>query len=334
MKSLFIRAILTIYFIRINKFRTRSAVRGVLNEPTMTHVETNGIELACETFGPPSDESILLIAGLGTQMVRWTVPFCLDFVARGYHVIRFDNRDAGRSTHISNRTPPDFGELAAALKAGRMPEVPYTLRDMAADAVGLLDALSIDRAHVVGRSMGGMIAQVMACEHRERVASLTSIMSSTGNPALPPPLPDAMAMMTSPAPDPVSDEAGYLAHSLAFARRIAGRRYPFDEAATRRLIIEEARRAQDRNGFARQIAAIAVAGDRRARLRTVVAPTLVIHGSDDPLFPPACGEDTAASIPDAEFMLLEGMGHDLPPDLYGAVAEAIDRVAKRPRWSA
>ena len=295
----------------------------------MNRVETNGVELACEAFGAPSDQAILLVAGLGTQMIRWTVPFCLALAARGYHVIRFDNRDAGLSTHITHRAAPDFGELAAALMAGRAPDVPYTLHDMAADTVGLLDAFSIDRAHVVGRSMGGMIAQVMAYEHPERVASLTSIMSSTGNPSLPPPTPDAMAMMTRPAPDPVSDEAGYLAHGLAFARCIAGSRYPFDEAATRGLILEEARRAHDRNGFGRQIAAIAVGGDRRSRLATVSAPTLVIHGSDDPLFPPACGEDTAASIPAAEFMLMEGMGHDLPYQLYDAVVEAIDRTARR-----
>ncbi|MDZ4372019.1 MAG: alpha/beta hydrolase [Phenylobacterium sp.] len=295
----------------------------------MNRVETNGVELACETFGAPPDQAILLVAGLGTQMIRWTVPFCLALAARGYHVIRFDNRDAGCSTHITHRAAPDFGELAGTLMAGRAPDVPYTLHDMAADAVGLLDAFSIDRAHVVGRSMGGMIAQVMAYEHPERVASLTSIMSSTGNPSLPPPMPDAMAMMTRPAPDPAADEAGYLAHSLAFARRIAGGRYPFDEAATRDLIVEEARRAHDRNGFGRQIAAIAVGGDRRSRLATVSAPTLVIHGSDDPLFLPACGEDTAASIPGAEFMFIEGMGHDLPPQLYGAAVEAIDRTARR-----
>ncbi|GGL10037.1 alpha/beta fold hydrolase [Caulobacter rhizosphaerae] len=295
----------------------------------MIRVATNGVELACEAFGDPSDQAILLIPGLGTQMIRWTAPFCLALAARGYHVIRFDNRDAGCSTHISHRTAPDFGELAAALMAGRTPDVPYTLHDMAADALGLLDVLSIDRAHVVGRSMGGMIAQIMAYEHPERVASLTSIMSSTGNPSLPSPAPDAMAMMTKPAPNSVSDEAAYLAHGLAFARRIAGSRYPFDEAAARRLIIEETRRAQDRSGFGRQIAAIAVSGDRRRRLATVSAPTLVIHGSDDPLFPPACGEDTAASIPAAEFMLVEGMGHDLPPQLYGAVVEAIDRTTRR-----
>lgn len=297
----------------------------------MQSVSANGIELACDEFGAPSNQAILLLAGLGTQMLRWTDPFCLELAGRGYRVIRFDNRDAGLSTHLDRLAPPDFGELVAALMAGQKPVVPYTLQDMAADAVGLLDALSIDRAHVVGRSMGGMIAQVLACEHSQRVASLTSIMSSTGNPALPPPAPDAMAMMAGPAPDPLSDESGYMAHGLAFARRIAGKGYPFDEAATRRLFLEELRRAHDSLGFGRQLAAIAVAGDRRKRLATVTAPTLVIHGSDDPLLLPACGEDTAASIPNAEFMLIEGMGHDLPPELYRAVAGAIDRTAKRSR---
>ena len=297
----------------------------------MNSVGANGIELVYDTFGAPSDEAILLIAGLGAQMIRWTDPFCLELAGRGYRVIRFDNRDAGLSTHLNHLAPPDFRELAAALRAGQAPVVPYTLQDMAADAVGLLDALSIDRAHVVGRSMGGMIAQVMACEYPRRVASLTSIMSSTGNPALPPPAPDAMAMMAGPAPDPVSDKTGYQAHSLAFARRIAGKRFAFDEAAARGLIVEELRRAHDPHGFARQFAAIAAAGDRRTRLATVTAPTLVVHGSDDPLFLPVCGEDTAASIPNAAFMRVDGMGHDLPPELYGAVAEAIDRTAKRAR---
>jgi pimeloyl-ACP methyl ester carboxylesterase len=214
--------------------------------------------------------------------------------------------------------------------AGRRPDVPYTLHDMAADAVGLLDALAIDRAHVVGRSMGGMIAQIMASEHPERVLSLTSIMASTGNPMLPQAAQDVMAMMMRPAPDPVSDEAGFLAHRLAFARRIAGSGHPFDEDTHRLLIMEETRRAYDPGGSARQIAAMAVTGDRRPRLATISAPTLVIHGADDPVFLPACGQDTAASITNAELLLIDGMGHDLPPALDRTVIEAIDRTA---RWS-
>ncbi len=294
----------------------------------MAIVRTNAIDLAYDSFGNEADETILLIAGLGTQMIRWTVPFCEELAARGYRVIRFDNRDAGCSTHFRDLAPPDFGALAATLMAGRRPDVPYTLGDMAADVVGLLDVLAIDRAHVVGRSLGGMIAQIVASEYPGRVLSLTSIMSSTGNPNLPQAAPDVMALMMRPAPDPASDETGFVAHSLAFARRIAGGGNRFDEEACRFLTLEEIRRAYDPGGFGRQIAAIAVTGDRRSRLATITAPTLVIHGSEDPLIPPACGEDTAASIPNADFMLIDGMGHDLPPALYGTVVDAIDRTAR------
>jgi pimeloyl-ACP methyl ester carboxylesterase len=262
-------------------------------------------------------------------MIRWTVPFCEALAARGYRVIRFDNRDSGCSTHFHQCAPPDFGALAAALMAGQRPEVPYTLHDIAADAIGLLDALAIDRAHVVGRSMGGMIAQIMASEHPGRVLSLTSIMSSTGNPMLPQAAPEVMAMMMRPALDRVSEETGFLAHRLAFARRIAGSGHAFDEEAHRLLILEETRRAYDPGGSARQIAAMAVAGDRRPRLTTITAPTLVIHGTDDPIFLPACGRDTAASVPNADLMLIDGMGHDLPRALDRTVIEAIDRTARR-----
>lgn len=295
----------------------------------MNIVKANGIDLTWDHFGREGDPPILLIAGLGVQMIRWAVPFCEELAAHGYRVIRFDNRDAGCSTHFDHCPPPDFGALAAALMAGRQPEVPYTLHDMAADAIGLLDALAIDRAHVVGLSMGGMIAQIMASEHPERVLSLTSIMSGTGNPALPQAEPDVMAMMIRPAPDPVADEAGFLARSLAFARRIAGPGHTVDEAAHGLLVLEEVRRAYDPGGAGRQIVAMAVAGDRRSRLTTIGVPTLVVHGADDPLIPPACGADTATSIPGAEFMLIDGMGHHLPATLHGTVADAIDRVAKR-----
>ena len=292
-------------------------------------VQANGIALACESFGEETGQAILLIAGLGTQMLRWTDPFCTGLAARGYRVIRFDNRDAGCSTHFGQAPAPDFGALAAALMAGRRPDVPYTLHDMAADAIGLLDALSIERAHVVGRSMGGMVAQIMASEYPDRILSMVSIMSSTGNPALPQAAPDVMAMMMRPAPDPFSDEPGFLAHSVAFAERIAGTRYPVDRAAHRLLVLDEVRRAYDPAGTGRQIAAMAVAGDRRGRLARVTAPTLVVHGTDDPLILPACGRDTATSIPNAELMLIDGMGHDLPPALCETVAEAIDRTARR-----
>jgi pimeloyl-ACP methyl ester carboxylesterase len=296
---------------------------------TMNILKANEVDLAYDSFGDETAEAILLIAGLGTQMIRWTVPFCKELAARGYHVIRFDNRDAGCSSHFRHHPTLDFSALATALMSGQRPDIPYTLNDMADDAIGLLDALSIDRSHFVGRSMGGMIAQIAASEHPERVLSLTSIMSSSGNPSLPQAAPDVMAMMTKPAPNPFEDEAGFLAHSLSFARRIAGTGYPLEEDDHRALILEEVQRAYDPGGFGRQIAAIAVSGDRRQRLATIKAPTLVIHGVDDPLFVVACGEDTASVIPGAELMLIEGMGHDLPHQLYKAIADDIERTARR-----
>jgi pimeloyl-ACP methyl ester carboxylesterase len=295
----------------------------------MTSVRANGISLNYDSFGAIDGEAIVLIAGLGTQMIRWPVPLCEDLAARGYRVIRFDNRDAGRSTHFSECAVPDFAAMAAALARGQRPDVPYTLHDMAADTVGLLDALSIARANLVGRSMGGMIAQLVASDHAPRVMSLTAIMSSTGNPALPSADADVMAMLTRPAPNPFADEAGFLAHSLGFARCIAGPGYPFEEEAHRAQIRAETARAWHPTGFGRQIAAIAATGDIRSRLAKITAPTLVVHGTHDRLFPPACGEDIAANVAGADLMLIDGMGHDLPPGLYRQVGDAIAALAAR-----
>jgi pimeloyl-ACP methyl ester carboxylesterase len=297
----------------------------------MNKATANGIELAYDTFGNASGEALLLVAGLGTQMIRWTAPFCQALAARGYRVIRFDNRDAGCSTHFRHLGAPDLAALMAAGAAGKRPDVPYSLRDMAVDAVGLLDALGVGAAHVVGRSMGGMIAQILACEHRQRVMSLASIMSGTGNPHLPPTPPDVMAMMMRPAPDPAADWEGFAAHSVAFARRIAGQGFAFDEQEHRALILEEWRRGHDPAGTGRQIAAIAATGDLRPQLASIAVPTLVIHGADDPLILPGCGRDTAESIPGARFMLIEGMGHELPAALHDQVAQAIHGNAQRAR---
>lgn len=295
----------------------------------MNIARSNGIELAWDSFGDTGNETILLISGLGTQMIRWTTHFCEDLAATGYRVIRFDNRDTGCSTHFSASPPPDFGALASELMAGRRPQVPYTLDDMARDAIGLLDTLGIARVHVVGRSMGGMIAQILASDHADRVLSLTSIMSSTGNPALPQAAPDVMAMMMRPVPHPALDQEGFLAVRLAFARRIAGKGYPFNEETHRALLLEEVHRNYDPAGVARQIAGVAVTGDRRLRLAKITAPTLVIHGTDDPLIPSACGQDTALSIPGAIYLPIEGMGHDLPRELERTMIDAIGSVVKQ-----
>lgn len=290
----------------------------------MAIIQANGIELAYDSFGDTSAAPILLIAGLGTQMIRWSEPFCHDLAAQGFHVIRFDNRDSGRSTHVSHTPPPDF----AAMMAGESPQAAYTLRDMAADALGLLDALGIERAHLVGRSMGGMIAQLMASSHPERVLSLTSIMSSSGNPALLPPDPEVMAMMMGPAPDPHQDQKAYLDHRLRFARRIAAPDLPFDAAEQCAVLLEEWRRSGETGASARQMVAIAMDGDRRERLARIVAPSLVIHGDADPLFPLPHGRDTAAAIPGARLLVIEGMGHDLPRAFHAQVIAAIAQMVQ------
>lgn len=295
----------------------------------MTILKVNGLELSYDSFGDNNAETILLIAGLGTQMIRWPILFCEMLVARGYRVIRFDNRDAGCSSHFTDYPAPDFTTLAATLATGQRPSVPYTLYDMANDAIKLLDALDIEHAHLVGRSMGGMIAQIVTSQYPERVMSLTSIMSSTGDPSLPSASQEVMAMLTRQAPNPLKDDAGFLEHSLAFARQIASPGYPFDEEAHSALILEEARRAYDPTGFLRQIAAIVATGNLRALLDKVTVPSLIVHGTDDLLVPVACGKDIASSIRGSEIMLIDGMGHDLPPSLYQRVVDGIDRVAQR-----
>ena len=295
----------------------------------MPKIKANGIEIEYDCFGNNEAEAVLLISGLGTQMTRWSETFCQIVAEQGYRVIRFDNRDAGLSTHFDSASVPDLAAIADAVSRGEKPNVPYTLFDMANDAVALLDALRIKRAHVVGRSMGGMIAQLLASEHSGRVLSLVSMMSSTGNRGLPQASPAVMAAMTAPAPHPLQDEHGYLAHCVAFSQVIAGRGYPFDASAQRDQVLAELKRAYNPGGFWRHIAAIAATGDLRARLANITAPTLVLHGADDPLVPPEAGTDTAANIKGAELRIVEGMGHDLPPSLLGFVANVITDNARR-----
>lgn len=295
----------------------------------MSTCQAKGLTVGYDSFGDARDEAMLLISGLGTQRLRWVDPFCERLAAQGFHVIRFDNRDTGESTHFPGAPVPDFGVLAAALADGRVPAVPYTLHDLASDATALLDALGIARTHVVGRSMGGMVAQLLASTHAERVRSMVAIMSSTGHPGLPATAPDVMAMLMRPAPDPRMDEAAFLAHGMALARRIAGPGFPFDDVYHRAVLQAELRRPQGPGGMARQIAAIAATGSLRPLLARVVAPTLVVHGSDDPMIPPACGRDVADHVADAEFLLMDGMGHDVPAALHDGLIQAITANARR-----
>lgn len=294
----------------------------------MPQVQANGISLEYESFGAANDPGVVLIMGLGAQLTRWTIPFCEKLAARGYRVIRFDNRDVGRSAHLHDAPVPNLGHIMAARMTGAPMEMPYTLDDMAADTVGLLDALQIDKAHIVGASMGGMIAQLVAADYPERTLSLTSMMSTSGNPALPPPTPEAAAVLMTRSPDPANQEA-YLNHGLSSLRTLASPGYPFDTDATRQRLLTDLDRGYNPAGYARQLAAVVASYDRRAKLRTVAAPAMILHGADDPLVPLAAGRDTAESIPNAELRVIPGMGHDIPVALYDAIVDAIDAVARK-----
>lgn len=289
----------------------------------MNHISVNNIELSYDVLGKENKETVLLIAGLGTQMLRWTIPFCQLLVDKGFRVIRFDNRDTGQSTHFSKSKTISMQELIQSAQDGKLPEIPYTLFDMAKDAIGLLDALSIDKAHIVGRSMGGIIAQLMASEYPERVSSMTSIMSTSLNPTLPQAEAQVMGMMLQPKPDYNTDAKGFLEKSLMFAKRIAGSKYPLDEQMTIDILTEERKRSAGENGLMRQVLAIAATGYDKERLAQITAPSLIIHGSEDPIFPVECGRDTAASIPNSKLLVLDGMGHDIPAELYATVVDAM-----------
>lgn len=294
----------------------------------MPQISANGIRLEYESFGSAAHPALLLIMGLGAQLTRWALPFCNKLVERGFRVIRFDNRDVGLSTHLNDAPVPELATIMAARMTGLPVRVPYTLHDMAADTVGLLDALEIDAAHIVGASMGGMIAQLVAADYPQRVLSLTSIMSTTGNPALPPPTPAASAVLMARSPHP-SDLEAYVKHGLNTLRVIGSPGVPFDEAAARERLTADAKRSYNPSGFGRQLAAVTATGDRRERIRRIRAPTLVIHGADDPLVPLTGGRDTAENIPGAELLVVAGMGHDLPPAFYDRIVDAIEGVTRR-----
>ena len=293
----------------------------------MTQIAANGITLEYEAYGDPANPPMLLIMGLGAQLTLWPIELVEALVARGYYVIRHDNRDIGLSQKFDSAGLPDMLAIGMAMMAGKPPPVAYTLADMAADAVGLLDALGIAKAHIVGASMGGMIAQHVAASYPSRVLSLTSIMSTTGNRALPAATPEAMAALTTRAEPGAAFEA-VLPIGLHVARTIGSPAYPADAARLRERIERDFARSFYPVGAARQFAAIMADGDRRELLKSVTAPTLVIHGEADPLVPVEGGKDTAASIAGAKLNLIPGMGHDLPVELVDEVADAIAGVAR------
>ena len=284
----------------------------------------NGIELCYEIFGDASAEPMLLIMGLGAQMIHWDDDFCRQLAGRGFRVIRFDNRDIGKSSKLSGGKRLGPVELLK-LRFLKIPvAAPYQLRDMAEDVTGLMDSLGIKSAHLVGASMGGMIAQEIAISFPARVRSLTSIMSTTGNPKDPPPTREAAAVLM--APPPATKEEYFARYAQTWKVLRAGS-FPEDEARDRSRAELNFERGLNPAGVGRQLRAILASGSRKQRLASVKAPTLVIHGTVDPLVRPAAGMDTAASIPGAKLMLVEGMGHALPIRFWPQIIDAIDKHA-------
>jgi pimeloyl-ACP methyl ester carboxylesterase len=275
----------------------------------MPQIKANGIDIEYESFGRPTDPALLLIMGFAAQMTMWPVKLCEGLAAKGFHVIRFDNRDIGKSTHLAHLGQPNAQEAIMKLMTGQKADAPYLLDDMAADAAGLLDALKIDRAHIVGASMGGMIAQIVAARYPQKTKSLVSIMSTTGRRDLPQAKPEAMAVLITP---PASDsEEDRIAAGMKAWRVIGSPGYVIDDDALRALVTHEVKRVPyDPAGVARQMVAIVASEPRNELLKSVTAPTLVIHGADDPLVPVEGGKDTAASIPGARLEIVPGMAHD------------------------
>ncbi len=286
----------------------------------MPRARANGIEIEYEAFGDASGRPLLLIMGLGAQMIFWDVEFCEQLAASGHYVIRFDNRDVGLSTYFDKAGVPNVLQVMKDGRAGRPIEVPYTLDDMADDAAGLLAALGIERAHVCGASMGGMIAQALAIRHPQRLRSLTAIFTSTGNPELPPATPEAMAVLLEPAP---AERQANIEHAVKVFRAIGGPGFPFDEERIRTRGGRLFDRAFHPEGMARHLAAIVAHGDRRPKLSGVTAPTLVIHGSADPLVPVEGGKDLAQAIAGSKLLIIDGLGHDLPPPVWPRISAAI-----------
>ncbi len=288
----------------------------------------NGIELEYDTFGDPTNPPLVLIMGLGAQMILWEEDFCTELAASGFRVVRFDNRDVGMSTQLDALGMPNVLEAMQAAFSGKPVQAPYTLEDMADDTVALMDVLGIARTHVVGASMGGMIAQALAIRHPDRLLSMTSIMSTTGDTRLPQATSEAMQVLLTPPP---FDREGNIARAIAAWKVIGSPKFPLDEDRMRAIFGRAFDRGYHPAGVARQMAAIMASGDRTTALHAVTVPSLVIHGDADPLVRVEAGRATAAAIPGATLVVIEGMGHDLPRGTWPEIIDAIGALAERAR---
>lgn len=293
--------------------------------PEQSTLQANGLELAYDEFGDSKNPAIVLIMGLGTQMIAWPESFCEDLAAQGFRVVRFDNRDIGLSEKLEEKGRPNLIRVALKQRFGLVNKVPYRLVDMAADTIGVMDALDIDAAHLVGISMGGMIAQTVAGHFPKRTLSLTSIMSSSGHRSLP----SASLKVTRQVFKKPGDEseADYLVRALKTWKLIGSPHYPVDEEVLKERMLTSYRRSYYPAGAARQATAIVASGDRVKLLKSIQSPTLVIHGKADQLVPVACGIHTAEQVPQSTLELFEGMGHNLPEALLPRFAELISTHA-------
>lgn len=292
----------------------------------MASVNHNRIKIEYESFGDPANPAIVLVMGLGMQLTMWPVAFCEMLVAKGFRVIRFDNRDVGLSTHLDHLGMPRIGFESIKYMMRLPVKAPYVIDDMARDTAAFLGAIGIARAHLVGASLGGMIAQNLAANEPARVATLTSIMSTTGKRSLPQPTAKARRALMMP-PAKRGDVEGAITRLMNVLRDIGSTTYPAEESYLRSLCETQVRRSHDPAGVARQLVAVAASGDRTSVVRRIKAPTLVLHGDEDPLVRPACGEETARVINaaggKARLELIRGMGHDLPVPLLPQLAEHI-----------
>jgi pimeloyl-ACP methyl ester carboxylesterase len=292
------------------------------SQPRECFARVGPLELCYERFGRPGDPVVLLVMGLGAQMIAWPEAFCERLAAEGFHVVRYDNRDCGRSTHMTRGHVPTLVELATR----RIRTPAYTLDDLADDAAGLLEQLGVSSAHVVGASMGGMIGQVLAVRHPRKVRSLVSVMANTGSRTSGQP---AMRLMPYLLRRPPAAREAFVEHMVKTLRLIGSPRAAAEEAALRALVELMYERGAPSDGVRRQLGAVFASGNRTAQLRRITAPALVIHGADDRLIPPSGGRATARAIPGAELLLIERMGHDLPAAAWQQIVEAIVANAMR-----
>jgi len=292
----------------------------------VTRIKANGIEIEYETFGKKGDPALLLIMGLGAQLTLWPESLCEGFAAHGFHVVRYDNRDVGLSTDFDKWGVPNIMEAFMKLMKGEKVATPYLLDDLANDAIGLLDALDIDRAHMVGASMGGMIAQILAAKFPQRTRSLVSIMSTSGRRGLPMGKPEAVAMLSAQPEGPAREQL--ITHAIKLRTVIGSPGFPSDSAELRALVERNIDRRYYPAGAARQYLAVMASGDRVDLLKTVKVPTLVLHGDDDPLLPVDGGRDVASLVPGARIETFPGWGHDVPKQMVPKLVESISKFCK------